>query len=133
MAYGSNERGGSASYVFVEPFPRTGAKYQVTTTASSTPVWSRDGRQLFYAFSNRVFAIDVRTTPEFQFGQATQLPSEESLTSGPTIRSFDVMPDGRLLLAVPPGVEKAASRSQASQVNVVINWHEELKAKVPVR
>ena len=41
LAYGSNELNNNAFQVFVQPFPPTGTKYQVTTQTSSTPVWSR--------------------------------------------------------------------------------------------
>jgi Tol biopolymer transport system component len=131
VAYGSNQLGSSAYFVFVEPFPRTGAKYQVTTTATSTPVWSADGRQIFFAFSDRVMAADISTAPEFRFGQPVAWKSEGSLASGASLRNFDVTPDGKRLLLLTPPPSPDGRAFDADQLYVVVNWFEELRAKLP--
>jgi len=61
--------------VFVQPYPSTGAKYQITTdNGAAFPVWSPDGKQIFYAFPPQLFVVDVRTEPTFSFGKPTMLP-----------------------------------------------------------
>ena len=99
VAYGSNElRGGI--HVWVQPFPPTGVKYQLTTENTSTPVWSTDGKQLYFAFTNRVFRADVQTTGGMSLGPATAFETAGSLPSTPLTRHFDVTRDGNRFLVV---------------------------------
>ena len=46
-------------------------------------------------------------------------------------RAFDVMPDGRLLAVISSGADRSVSDDM--QINVVMNWFEELKARIPAR
>ena len=66
MVYSSTESG--RIEVYVQPFPPTGANYQITTTEAFDPLWSPDGRQIFYleAQGNNLAgltSVDVRTEP----------------------------------------------------------------------
>ena len=119
--------------VFVQPFPLSGAKYQVSTGGGRTPRWSPDGKQLFYhePATNRLFVVDVRTEPSFSFGRPTALPIEGT-THPLAQRNFDITPDGRQLLVVlPASVASSDGRRTSQQINVVLNWFEELKARLP--
>jgi Tol biopolymer transport system component len=133
LAYGSNELGTSAYQVFVQPYPPTGAKYQVNPRTSSSPIWSRDGKRLFFAFAAQVFAVDVQTTPTFVAGQPTDIDTAGIFPSQAFFRNFDLMPDGKRLLVILPHDASDGPARQAPQINVVLNWVEELKAKVPAR
>ena len=130
LAYGSNELDGLAFQVFMQPFPPTGAKYQVTSLTSSTPVWSRDSKRLFFAFSNRIYGVDIQTSPAFTVSQPIELDMPGIMASGAAMRQFDLMPDGkRFLVVIPEG--GTDSTAPALQINVVLNWLDELKAKAP--
>ncbi|MCU1382748.1 MAG: prkC 31 [Acidobacteria bacterium] len=133
IAYGSNELIAGGSYqVFVQPFPPTGAKYQVTPQISSTPVWARGGKRLFYAYTNRVFSTDVDASTGFAVaGQPFEYKTQSSLGSLPGVRHFDVMPSGDQVLVVIPEGAGADAGAEKRQFEVVLNWFEELKAKVP--
>jgi len=49
------------------------------------------------------------------------------------MRNYDVTPDGKFLVVMSaPGASETNPRP-ASQINVVLNWFEELKQRVPVR
>jgi len=119
--------------VYVQPFPATGAKYLVSKgPAAHHPAWSRNGKEIVYlpAQANAVVA-SVNTEPSFSVGKTTvELPAK-GLERGPaSIRTYDVMPDGRLLAIVnaelrSPGVP------DIPQIRVVLNWFEELKQKLP--
>jgi hypothetical protein len=128
LAYGSNELEATGWGVFVQPFPPTGVKYQLTSRQSSTPVWAADGKHLYFAFTNRVFRADVHASGGMSLGAATEFETANSLPSVPAIRHFDITPDGkRLLVVLPEGAESARQTS----INLVLNWQEELKTKVP--
>jgi Tol biopolymer transport system component len=67
IAYASDESG--VYEIYVQPFPPTGGKWQVSTGGGVQPRWRRDGKELFYvAFDRTLMAVDVSTTPAISFG-----------------------------------------------------------------
>jgi hypothetical protein len=82
--------------VYVQPWPQTGAKYQVTTGGGRTPVWSRDGTRLFFHHvdANQIMMTEVRHTgAALSFGAPVPLPVRDTVHP-PLQRNFDVTPDG---------------------------------------
>jgi hypothetical protein len=98
---------------------------------SSNPIWPSDGKQLFYAYTNRVFRADVRIDHGVSLGPATEFETSGSHPSLPEARHFDVMPDGKRLLVLMP--EGGESTAQSPQINIVLNWLEELKQRQSAR
>jgi len=96
IAYGSNELQGWN--VYVEPFPPTGVKYQLTTVNTSTPMWSTDGKQLYVAFTNQVFRADLHASGGMSLGPLAKFETAGSLPSTPPVRHFDVTADGKRFL-----------------------------------
>jgi serine/threonine-protein kinase len=128
--------GAGATEIYVQPFPATGAKYQISTDEGRAPLWSRDGRQLFYhqVTTNTLVVVEVRTEPSFTFGKLTPLPIEGTIHPIAQ-RNYDVTPDGKQLLVVLPvaSARKDSTTRPTQQINVVLNWFEELKARVPTK
>jgi Tol biopolymer transport system component len=128
--------GGGATQIYVQPFPATGAKYQISTDEGRSPLWSRDGRQLFYhqVSTNTLVVVEVRTDPSFTFGKLTPLPIEGTIHPIAQ-RNYDVTPDGTQLLVVLPAASArtGSATRPTQQINVVLNWFEELKARVPTK
>jgi len=117
--------------VFVEPFPSTGAKYLVAEGAH--PAWSRNGTELFFssAGSGVVEMVKIRTQPSIAFSDRVSVPGLASLTGGlRTNRNFDVTPDGTRFINVLTAAQEFAAASTAPQIQVVLNWFEELRARV---
>ena len=133
VAYMSTETGSTNPQVYVQPYPATGAKYQITTKGGAAPLWSPDGKQIFYWWSGKIFAIDVRTEPAFSFGQPSPLPFPQVAQTAPGLRNFDITPDGRQFLIIPFGNSAAGPTPAPAQINVVLNWFEELKQRAPVQ
>jgi serine/threonine-protein kinase len=131
FAYTVTEAGASRTYV--QPFPTTGAHYQVSTTTTIHPVWSRDGRELMSQPQGGQWAVQTITTrPSFASSALVPMSRGGALSLGPTFRrNFDTMPDGRILAVVPAGQSQSASATP--QIQVVLNWTEELKQRVPTR
>jgi hypothetical protein len=48
-------------------------------------------------------------------------------------RNYDITPDGKQFLVVLPASQTGTNQQQALQINVVLNWLEELKQRVPVK
>jgi len=126
LAYMSDESGHYE--IYIQPFPGPGGKYQISSEGGAEPVWNPNGRELFYRSGYKMMAVDVMTQPSFSTGKPRVLFEGLYLPSGVT-PSYDVSPDGQRFLML-----KAAQQGQpaAVQINVVLNWFEELKQKVPV-
>jgi eukaryotic-like serine/threonine-protein kinase len=136
VAYQSMQRG--MTTIYVQPFPATGATYQVLAKGSDSPHhprWSPDGKELFYDTNPNVTgfeAVSVTAQPTFAFGNAVAVP-KMFLMAGPTLRTpYDITPDGRLVGRITAG-QREYIRSSADQIQVVLNWFEDLKARVPTR
>jgi hypothetical protein len=100
VAYTNSERGKTT--IFVQPFPATGAKYQLPANPRDSPhevVWSPDGKELFYNPRAGGFeAISVTTEPTFAFGNAVPLPRPLQLSPPEGRRSYDITAGGRCWL-----------------------------------
>jgi serine/threonine protein kinase len=134
MAYTSNESG--RTEVYVRPFPDVDkGKWQVSTSGGTSPLWSPDGRELFYlSEDNSVMAIAVETKPAFSLGTPKTLFRSSNVGSTPGAGTpWDIHPDGkRFLMMKPPGSAPSAG-SGPQKINVVLNWFDELKQRVQVR
>jgi eukaryotic-like serine/threonine-protein kinase len=131
VTYMTEEKGRN---VVVEPFPKTGAKFQIKDSATH-PVWSPDGRELFFMSNmtnGQLFAVSIRTQPSFAFGNPVALPIEDFVQSAGSWRNYDIMPDGKhFILTLPPTNTPQATRS--AEIQVVLNWLDELKQRVTVK
>jgi serine/threonine-protein kinase len=119
--------------LLVQPFPPTGAKYLVSdnTQNAEAPRWSRDGARLYYVAGPRMVVVDVRTRTGFSVGNPTSLPPQLAIlaTNG---TSWDVMPDGQRFVATTTP-QSAVGPADGRRIEVILNWFEELKTRVPVK
>ncbi|HYL35145.1 MAG TPA: protein kinase [Bryobacteraceae bacterium] len=117
LAYQSDET--RRNEIYVQTFPKPEGKWQVSTDGGSRPLWSRDGKELFFIDPRRrMMAVEIQGGAKFQAGGPKVL-FDTRLAGGTTV--FDVSKDGRFL--VPVQVEDTA----AEPISVVINWTAGLK------
>jgi Tol biopolymer transport system component len=129
LAYVANESG--RFEIYVQPYPGPGGKWQISTEGGTERVWSRTGRELFYRSGNKMMAVDITTQPTFSAGRPRMLFEGQYLANQfPFLPDYDVSADGQRFLMLKQG--EAASQS-AAQINVVLNWFEELKRRVPTK
>jgi Tol biopolymer transport system component len=126
LAYLSNESG--RFEIYVQPYPGPGGKWQISTEGGTEPVWNPNGRELFYRSGDKMFAVDVATQPGFSAGKPRMLFEGKYEPAPATFPNYDVSADGQrfLMLKLVEQAEEAPT-----QINVVLNWFEELKQKVP--
>jgi len=74
-----------------------------------------------------MMSVDISTQPAFAVGNPRQLFSGQYMTTTITIPNYDVSPDGQRFLMLKPNEQAQA----ATQINVVLNWFEDLKRRVP--
>jgi eukaryotic-like serine/threonine-protein kinase len=137
MAY--TVRGGpSVTMINVEPFPATGDRYQISKPdeLAHHVVWAPDGKALFYVPGNRpVVGVSITTKPAFASGNPFTAPGKVPNTNPfGEPRNFDIAPDGRRWITVVDPTPSALTQTYgAAQMQVVVNWFEELKQRVPVK
>ncbi len=131
MAYASDQTG--QSEVYVVPFPDVsgGGPWQVSTDGGAAPAWSVDGLELFYQTldGTALMAVTVETEPTFRRG-IPAIRLEGDYVTETASRHWDIARDKRFLMlknANPIGTADAPP----PQINVVLNWHEELARLVP--
>ena len=96
-----------------------------STSGGIEPVWSADGRQLFYRLGNELLVVDVELEPELALGPPRVLfqGSFSPTRVGPP--NYDVSPDGTRFIMV------EENDNLPTEIHVVLNWFEELKRLVP--
>ena len=129
MAYQSDETG--RNEIFIRPFPEVETeKRQASDGGGGSPVWSRDGRELYYlSRANDMMAVTVTAGPTMQVGEPRvlfRLPADIALASAEYYTPWDIAPDGRFIM-----VRSLEAPSQLEAPLIVVeNFFEELKAKV---
>jgi len=139
VAYSYATGANANSAVFVQPFPATGAKYQISSEDDGHhPLWSPEGKELFYIPGPRRFvSVQVTTQPSFTFRRVNDraIEEHESPFEAPVYeRNYDMTPDGRRFIRVVGLSEPVRSATPSpAQLQIVLNWFEELKRLVPAK
>ncbi len=119
IAFTTDESG--VDEVVVQPFPGPGGRVQVSSGGGSQPVWSRDGRQLFYRGGGSLMAARLEPGPAFRVASRTALfPDSYSYATNPHA-NFDVTPEGDFVLLEPVG---------ESKMIVITNWVSRMRARM---
>jgi eukaryotic-like serine/threonine-protein kinase len=131
MAYMSMESGQNQMEVYVRPFPEVNkGKWQISTGGGESPLWSPDGRELFYRNSGAAMAVPVDTKTTFNAGKPKMLFRGPYVTGYGASPAWDISPDGKGFLMVKEPQSTPAAEAP-SKITIVLNWFEELKQKVP--
>jgi len=126
MAYGSDQTG--ELEIWVRPFPGPGAPVRVSAGGGRKPIWSHDGRQIFYERGDTMMAAAITTRGGLVSGQPRVLfeGGFQRDDTDPHMRLVDVAADGRFL-AVAPNAPGAAS------VVVAQHWTDEVARLLPTK
>ncbi len=118
VAYQSDESG--KYEVYVRPFPGGGGKWQISTGGGQTPIWSVDGKEIFYD-SGAGKLISVKVQPGVQT-LSTGIPEPLfDLTGREQLTIHDQSPDGKRFVA-----QLDAGERSTNPVTLVTNWPREL-------
>jgi serine/threonine protein kinase len=122
IAYESDESG--RFEIYVEPFPRSGSKWRVSTDGGFEPRWRRDGKELFYLASDGILtAVAVNTSETFDSGTPQRLFQTRVPFLGSVYRSqYEVIGDGQRFL-----VNTLVDGAGSSPITIVMNWTSALK------
>jgi Tol biopolymer transport system component len=112
MAYTSDASGTDDIYV---QSITGGPSSRVSGSGGTEPVWSRDGRELFYRHADQMMTVPIMTEPSLHLGTAIRLFTRDFLRDpGDNLPNYDVAPDGRFLML---------RRTDAPvDLQIVLNW-----------
>ena len=127
VAYISDESG--RDEVYVRPYGRSGDAVPVSTDGGIAPRWSPDGKEIYYKHGDSFMAASVSNAGgALTVGDPRKLFEIHAAPGRSTFQAgYSLAPDGRFL------VLQLDPRAVPTRIDVVQNWFEELKAKVPVR
>jgi serine/threonine-protein kinase len=122
VTYVSNESG--RDEVYVRPFPGAGGRVLISAGVGGEPVWSRDGRQIYYR------TLDDIMVASLTFSPGPSVIRRDTVFTGVFVSNrfhaaYDVAPDGRLLLLEPSQKEV--------QPTIVLNWRRVLETRFGAR
>jgi len=122
LAYASNATG--RNEVYIQPYPGPGRMIPVSTEGGTEPLWSPDGRELFYRNGSRVMLVDVIDRPSFSVS-TPRLLFEGSFSQDHCCGvNYDIHSDGERFVMI----EEAGAT--ASRIHVITNWNEDVKRRV---
>jgi len=121
LAYVSDESG--RRDVYVQPYPGPGGRWLVSTRGGQDPVWSADGRELFYREGDRMMVVEVPRQPTFTIGLPRVL-FEGRYAAADMGRNYDVSPDGRRFVMI-----RSDEPEPPVHLHIVLNWLDDLRAR----
>jgi eukaryotic-like serine/threonine-protein kinase len=130
LAYSSDESG--AYELYVRSFPGPGGRSQISTAGGGHPIWSRNGRQLFFLAPDwRIMVADYTARGDSFTAGKPQVWSQKNLIYMGSNYQYDLAPDGKRF-AVVLNAEGPAERGQRplDSVTVLLNFFDELRRKV---
>ena len=116
--------------IYVKRYPAEGGLLSISTDGGHRPFWAPHSGEIFYREGDKMMTASVETQPNVRVGKPRTLfvgLSRLGREPAPVDRrDYDPTPDGQRFLIVKRGEE-----SVPTQINVVLNWAEELKRLVP--
>jgi Tol biopolymer transport system component len=127
MVYVSNENDSGQFQVYLRRYPGPDSRWQVSTDGGTSPLWNPSGKELFYRNGNKMMAVSVSTTPDVTLATPRVIFAQRyGYGNTSALTNYDVSADGQRFLMV-------KGESGVAYLSVVLNWTEELKARVPVK
>jgi hypothetical protein len=130
LAYNDAESG--TFEVHVRAFPNREAEWQISNSGGIFPVWSSDGRELFYRSpDNRIMVVDYRIRGKEFSADKPRLWSDRHLFNLGIAPTFDVAPDGQrfaVLMQFGGGQPRAPIQNH---VTLMLNFLDAVRANVP--
>ena len=123
IAFTSDQSG--QDEVYVKPYLGEGGMVQISSGGGGEPLWERDGNELFYRNGDQMMIVSVQTNPVLRAEKPGLVFEGSSYLFGGGGAGYDISTDGQQFLMV------KAVEGSTGQINVILNWFEELKRLVP--
>jgi Tol biopolymer transport system component/predicted Ser/Thr protein kinase len=137
LAYTSNESG--RNEIYVRPYPDVdGGKWQVSTSGGDSALWSPNGRELLYRNGEEIMAVPIIADKTYNAGSPKVLfrgtyVAASFVGGNRELSPWDINPDGKRFLMMKQGGSGTSAGGGPRRINIVLNWLEELKQRVPMK
>lgn len=121
IAYVKDESG--RREVFVQSFPDLGPEHRISVNGGGEPVWSHDGRQIFFRERDEMLVAEIEYGPVFRASRPRVLFSGKYDGAMVGHQHYDISRDSQKFLMIKHGEPVGPN-----EIRVVLNWSEELKA-----
>jgi Tol biopolymer transport system component len=128
LAYVSNE--GPNPEVYVRPFPAdpAGGKWQISSGGGQWPIWSRNGRELFYQGPNGIMVVSYTAKNATFAPDKPRLWSDHRIVVTTGTKNYDLAPDGKRFAVLEP---PEAEQEPETHVNLLLNFFDEVRRRAP--
>ena len=136
VAYVSNKSG--QNDVFARPFPGPGGEVTISVGGGGEPVWAPSGRELFYRHDSKLWSVPIeQTASALTVGAPTRVFDDPyRLDTGGAaggVANYDISPNGHRFVMVEEPRSANDAAPETVRLQVILNWHEELKRRAPTR
>ena len=119
--------------IFVQPFPGPGERKQISSGGGRNPMWSPDGRELFYEnIDNRIAVVDYKATRDSFQASKPRVWADQQMLGLAGAYDATLAPDGKRF-AVVLQLEATADRTTSSHATFLLNFFDELRRRAPAR
>ena len=118
IAYTSDESG--RDEIFVSAYPNVGKKWQISNSGGKEPLWRSDGRVLYYRNNDAMMSVAIQSQKEFSYETPKLVFKVPFESYSITHYDYDHLNNRFIML-------KQDKSSVPRQINIVLNWVEELK------
>ena len=132
LAYSSNESGGSQ--VYVRAFPGKGGHWQISSNGGTSPIFSRNGKDLFFydPTDDRIMVVSYSVKGDTFVAEKPRVWSGQSVAlalSGAVGAQYDLAPDGKHIAVA---TDTGLTQQDAGHVIFLENFVDELQRKAPL-
>jgi dipeptidyl aminopeptidase/acylaminoacyl peptidase len=119
VAYITDEAGRNDVYAI--PASGKGGRVSISLEGGTGPVWSRDGKELFYRAGDDLMSVAVQTSGALVLGARHKVLDLSGYDTG-AFREFDVSADGQRFLLI-----RTDPDSRPVRLDIILNWFDELR------
>ncbi|MEQ1894290.1 MAG: protein kinase, partial [Planctomycetota bacterium] len=109
--------------IYVQPFPGPGPRQPISTGGGKSPLWSRDGKELFYVTPGELLVVDVTTAPTFTASAPRTLYTGRFRDTVNGNTPFSITADGQRFLRV----QQVEPERAVTHLDLVLDWRAELE------
>jgi len=128
IVYSIGVAGRNAGELWVRPYPNLDdGRWQLSTELGNEPVWSKDGKEIYYRADGKMKAVSVETDPTFRAGTPRVLFDDVYYKSSDASLQYHLeYPEGKRFLMM-----KEIQDTKTLKLVFVDNWFDELRRLAP--
>jgi Tol biopolymer transport system component len=122
VVYQSDE--GTRMDLYVEPYPKSTDKFQITHDGGQFPVWSPDSKEVIFVSGGMLYSLEIQTKPSLTFTDPVKLAVsgfvQDETAEG--VRNYDIMPDGKQFVMILPADNSNKDAGPPPEIRSALNW-----------